>query len=267
MNHTPRLNLPLIHSGQAQKEITHNEALSMLDVLINPVVQDIGIIHPPDAQEGQIFIVGTEAQEEFKEHQNKLAQRIGQGWRFVTPSKWLEATLDSDGSKHRFNGEYWAPSSHDIRDSPQAISTEIDQAELKHPKVEPQLQGDMLINKDTGEYLRVGHLAEELEPQGTHIDTNIQIPRHSIVIAITMRVTEELSGISNFSIGVADDVERYGQNLNADTDTTNIGLTNHPLAYWTDTPIRITANDGSFTGGKINLTIQYLQPHGAWDWD
>ncbi|PCJ29601.1 MAG: hypothetical protein COA94_00970 [Rickettsiales bacterium] len=75
MNYTPRLNLPLIHSGQAQKEITHNEALSMLDVLINP------------------------------------AQKIGQGWRFVTPSKWLEVTLDRDGSKHRFNGEYWAPSS------------------------------------------------------------------------------------------------------------------------------------------------------------
>ena len=41
MTYTNRLKLPLLYSGQAQKEVTHNEALNLLDVLVNPVAQEI----------------------------------------------------------------------------------------------------------------------------------------------------------------------------------------------------------------------------------
>ena len=35
---TPRFGLPLLAPGQAAKELTHNEALSLLDLLVQPVV-------------------------------------------------------------------------------------------------------------------------------------------------------------------------------------------------------------------------------------
>ncbi|WP_312846581.1 hypothetical protein [Sphingopyxis sp. PET50] len=36
---TARLALPLLAMAQAQKEVTHNEALTLLDLLVQPVVE------------------------------------------------------------------------------------------------------------------------------------------------------------------------------------------------------------------------------------
>ena len=61
MTYTNRLNLPLLYSGQVQKEIIHNKALNMLDVLVNPVVHEININSPSDnSKPGQLYIVGLE---------------------------------------------------------------------------------------------------------------------------------------------------------------------------------------------------------------
>ncbi|MCC8483817.1 MAG: DUF2793 domain-containing protein [Rickettsia endosymbiont of Labidopullus appendiculatus] len=114
MSCTARLKLPLIHSGQMQKEITHNEALSLLDILINPVVQAIGITSPEielDNQKlGQLYIIGANAEQEFIGHENNIAQKLEHGWRFIIPHKWQEVVLDDDGSHYRFDGEKWQKS-------------------------------------------------------------------------------------------------------------------------------------------------------------
>lgn len=103
--------------------------------------------------------------------------------------------------------------------------------------------------------------------QGAFINTKIQIPHHSIVIAVSTRVIEAVTGTSSFSVGAADDKTRYGNNIGIGKDTTNTGLTEHLRSYWQDTPITLTANNGSFTGGKIKVTVQLLKPHGCWNWD
>jgi len=36
---TPRLALPLLAVAQAQKEVTHNEALALLDLLVQPAAK------------------------------------------------------------------------------------------------------------------------------------------------------------------------------------------------------------------------------------
>ena len=41
-NDTPRWSLPLLAAGQAQKEMTHNEALSLLDLVVHPCVRRWG---------------------------------------------------------------------------------------------------------------------------------------------------------------------------------------------------------------------------------
>jgi hypothetical protein len=56
---TARFALPLLHAGQAQKEITHNEALLALDILLHPEVEAVGENQPPPAPgAGQCWIVG-----------------------------------------------------------------------------------------------------------------------------------------------------------------------------------------------------------------
>ena len=57
---TPRLGFPLLASGQAQKEITHNEALTQADMLVQAVVQAVAPPAIPVApQPGQCWIVGA----------------------------------------------------------------------------------------------------------------------------------------------------------------------------------------------------------------
>jgi hypothetical protein len=48
---TPRLALPLLQPGQAQKETTHNEALAVLDLVVQASVLAVGTNVPPVAAE------------------------------------------------------------------------------------------------------------------------------------------------------------------------------------------------------------------------
>ena len=44
---SPVLELPFIQAGQAQKHVTHNEALELLDILVQLVVVDFDVDTPP----------------------------------------------------------------------------------------------------------------------------------------------------------------------------------------------------------------------------
>ena len=44
---TVRLELPLLVAGQAQKEVTHNEALILVDAAFAPLVDSVGTNAPP----------------------------------------------------------------------------------------------------------------------------------------------------------------------------------------------------------------------------
>lgn len=58
MDETPRLNLPLLMPQQAQKHLTHNEALRLLDVLVQTGVRSMRLSAEPDtATEGDLFIL------------------------------------------------------------------------------------------------------------------------------------------------------------------------------------------------------------------
>jgi Protein of unknown function (DUF2793) len=82
---THRLALPFIAPGQAQKEMTHNEALARLDMLVQPVVEGIAPAAVPSAPAlGQCWIVGVNAADAWAGHDGALACCTVGGWRFVT---------------------------------------------------------------------------------------------------------------------------------------------------------------------------------------
>lgn len=89
---TPRLGLPLLASGQAQKEVTHNEALILADALIQPVVQAVA---PPEIPAspvaGQCWIVGNGAGGVWAGHDNAIACWTDGGWRFVASREGMTA--------------------------------------------------------------------------------------------------------------------------------------------------------------------------------
>ncbi len=58
---TARLRLPYILPSQAQKHVTHNEALQRLDAIVQLVVKDVVAAPPDNAPEGDCFLLSLDA--------------------------------------------------------------------------------------------------------------------------------------------------------------------------------------------------------------
>lgn len=105
---TDRLALPLLSSGQAQKEVTHNEALALADILVQPVVQAIAPSSiPPSPSLGQCWIVGVGATGAWAGHDGALAGWTSGGWRFVSPFVGMTVWSVADGMAVRRTATAW----------------------------------------------------------------------------------------------------------------------------------------------------------------
>jgi hypothetical protein len=105
---TARFALPLLAMAQAQKEVTHNEALTLLDALVQPVVEDGPQPDPPSMPAaGQAWIVGAGATGVWAGEEDALALWTDGGWRFVMPAAGMRAQRLSDGAWLRFDGSAW----------------------------------------------------------------------------------------------------------------------------------------------------------------
>lgn len=79
-----RLALPLLQAGQAQKEVTHNEALTAIEVLTQPVAQTLGDnAPPPSPATGQCWIIGTAPTGDWAGQAGAIAMWTDAGWRFT----------------------------------------------------------------------------------------------------------------------------------------------------------------------------------------
>lgn len=93
-----RLGLPLLAAGQAQKEVTHNEALALADMLIQPVVQSVAPASvPATPAAGECWIVGSSATGAWSGHDGELACWTGGGWRFAAAFEGMRIWSLADG--------------------------------------------------------------------------------------------------------------------------------------------------------------------------
>lgn len=103
-----RWKLPLLAVGQLQKEVTHNEALALVDALIAPVVEALDANEPPAAaQIGQCWAVGAAPTGVWTGAAQHLACWTSGGWRLIAPRTGMTARL-AGGTMLRFDGDTWA---------------------------------------------------------------------------------------------------------------------------------------------------------------
>jgi len=103
-----RLKLPLLTAGQAQKEVTHNEALALADMLVQPVVQSVAPASVPGApQPGQCWIVGAGATGDWAGQDGALACWTSGGWRFAAAFEGMTAWNLATGSFVRRSASAW----------------------------------------------------------------------------------------------------------------------------------------------------------------
>lgn len=93
---SPNLELPLILPSQAQKHVTHNEALVILDAVVQLAVADRDLNEPPGGEaEGDRFIVASGATGAWAGRDGRIALFQDGGWTFLTPLPgWIAWVVD-----------------------------------------------------------------------------------------------------------------------------------------------------------------------------
>ena len=106
---TSNLNIPLIQTSQAQKEVTVNEALSRIDAILNSGAIDQNLTTPPgDPNEGDLYIVATGATGEWAGHDREIAY-FHQIWRFIVPKEGMSLWVNDEDVIYSYNGFDWTP--------------------------------------------------------------------------------------------------------------------------------------------------------------
>jgi hypothetical protein len=86
MEFTPRLSLPTLVPGQAQKELFHNEALQLLDCIVAGSIEEPARNVPPSAPTpGKTYLVGSAPEGEWSQYSDHIAAFGEGGWRYVAP--------------------------------------------------------------------------------------------------------------------------------------------------------------------------------------
>nr|WP_319516747.1 DUF2793 domain-containing protein [uncultured Cohaesibacter sp.] len=109
MSATALLALPFIAANQNQKHVTHNEALRMLDALVQLSVLDRDLTAPPDApSDGARYIVADGASDAWAGWDGSVAAYQDGAWiEFVPLTGWL-AWLEDESTLLMYDGAEWS---------------------------------------------------------------------------------------------------------------------------------------------------------------
>tara|TARA_R110002049_G_scaffold117332_2_gene270544 strand:+ start:131294 stop:132373 length:1080 start_codon:yes stop_codon:yes gene_type:complete len=107
---SPALALPLIAPAQAQKHVTHNEALARLDMLVQPAVADSDRNAPPAVPErGARHLVAGGASGLWAGHAQEIALYDGAAWVFARAEPGWQVFDVATETALYFDGTQWRP--------------------------------------------------------------------------------------------------------------------------------------------------------------
>jgi hypothetical protein len=109
MPETASLALPLLVAEQAQKHVTHNEALRALDAIVQTSVKDRDLATPPGSPaDGDRYIVAASATDEWAAHEDEIAAWQDGAWGFYAPREGWRSWVDDEDVLLVFDGAGWA---------------------------------------------------------------------------------------------------------------------------------------------------------------
>ena len=236
MTRTARLNLPLIAASQAQKEVTHNEALALLDALAHLTILDRDLTAPPAAGDGDTYLVAGGASGTWAGQDGAIASHADGYWTFHAPVLGLLAYVADEGTLAVFTAAGWRNYGA-LLSEVATVSQSASGAESRICTVEEEMTG----------------------LSGASALTSIVIPNRAIVFGVSTRTTEAITGASSYDCGIAGEQSKFGGALGAAAGSTNAGVIG-PQAFYADTPVRLTANGGPLTGSAVKVVLHYFLP-------
>ena len=103
------LGLPYLMPSQAQKHVTHNEALRLLDLVVQLAVAGLEADDPPSTpDEGEIWGLGAAPTGVWAGQAGMLAAWVGGVWTFLTPLEGWRAWDRDTGALRVWDGAAWA---------------------------------------------------------------------------------------------------------------------------------------------------------------
>ncbi len=230
MANTPNLKLPLISSSQAQKHVTVNDALTLIDMVTNATVERGDLTTPPTSPvEGQAYIVAGPAALDWEGREESIALYSNGGWLFAQPSFGWKVWNKAAGKQAVYDGTAWVIGGHAV--SAGGAGTALTVVEIDHT----------------------------LSAGASNLTVPL-IPSHSVVFGVSARVIGTLSGgLSSWKLGVAGAEDRYGSGLGGALNSFAKGLSGSPVTYWADTELLLTAEGGDFGSGQIRLAVHCVE--------
>jgi len=239
-DYTNRLDLPYILASQAQKHVTHNEALRLLDGIVQARVVNATETSPPGgAAAGACYIVGSGATGLWAGWDGDIAMYADGSWfRLVAGDGWRVWDTSIDQLVVKSGGSW--------------ISFAVAMSLIE---VGPAV--DVAIGA-LGGATGVAVLEETLSGlSGASVNSTITIPDRAICLGVSTRTVVAITGATSFDCGISGQNSKFGGSLSVSAGGTNKGVIG-PEAFYSATPVRLTANGGSFTGGTVRIAIHYL---------
>jgi hypothetical protein len=105
---TPRFGFPYLYAGQAQKEVFHNEALILADLLVQAYAKSADQMVPPQTPApGECWIVGDAPSGDWAGWAGALACWTHGGWRFVSPRPGMRVRVEDQGLDYFYDAGDW----------------------------------------------------------------------------------------------------------------------------------------------------------------
>jgi hypothetical protein len=102
---TPRIGAPLLAANQAQKNVTHNEALYQFDALLCARFLDRDLSTPPSLPaDGDTYLIEAAATGAWTGQDGKIAYCADGGWRFYAPFAGVVAYVADEAKLIAFTG-------------------------------------------------------------------------------------------------------------------------------------------------------------------
>lgn len=108
MDRSPNLDMPFLMPAQAQKHVTHNEALERLDAIVQLTVLAFEATSPPSAPaDGDCYALANGATGVWAGQERTLAVWATNHWEFVAPKEGWRAFGKQAETFRVFNGSDW----------------------------------------------------------------------------------------------------------------------------------------------------------------
>lgn len=230
MTDTAQFALPLLQPSQAQKHVTVNEALLRLDAMAELILQSRSLGTPPaQPAEGAAYALPASPAGAWEGQSGRIALFLSGGWVFIPPRRGWRAWIADEDVPALHDGAAW-------RGGAVALSP-----------------------SGAGSFFRIREFDHAVAAGATSITAHT-IPANCMVLAVTARVTQGLTGsLAAWSLGNADAPERFGSSLSPATGAFTRGLLAVPMSFYSSEPLVLTASGGEFAGGSVRVAIHYFE--------